>query len=110
MSDDNPSDEPRTGAGLMRKLGIGLVALLLLMVVLYFVVSSAAFVKGFVLPRVAKSLNADITVGDVALSPFSQLTVDKLKVQPKGAEPLLTAEQLRVRYSLLSILRGNYVV
>ena len=110
MDDENSSDEPQTGSGLMRKMAIGVAALLVLLVVLYFVVSSSGFIKGVILPRVAKALNSEITVGDVALSPFSQLTVDKLKVQPHGAELLLTADQLRVRYSLLSILRGNYVV
>lgn len=106
-----------SGSGPLRKFTKGLAVLLVLLVVVYFVVSSSAFFKGVILPRVGKALNAEITADSASLSPFSQVTFEKLKVQPVGAdmpanqaEPLLTADQVKVRYSLLSILRGNYVV
>ncbi|MHC1766094.1 MAG: AsmA family protein [Verrucomicrobiia bacterium] len=108
---DNPTN---SGSGPLRKFLKGVAGLLVLLVIAYFVVSSSAFFKGIILPRVGKSLNAEITAEEASLSPFSQVTFQNLKVQPVGAasrtEPLLTAELVKVRYSLLSILRGNYVV
>ncbi len=104
-------------SGPLRKFLKGVAGLLVLLVIAYFVVSSSAFFKSVILPRVGKSLNVEITTSDASLSPFSQVTFQNLKVQPvnPGAaasrtEPLLTAEQVKVRYSLLSILRGDYVV
>src|SRR6266536_6321637 len=84
--------------------------LAVLLVVLYFVATSAAFLKSVVLPRVSKSLNAEITVGDASLSPFSQVVLRQLIVKTTGAEPLLQANEVRLRYSLWSIIRGNIKV
>lgn len=85
-------------------------ALLLLAVVLYFVATSTAVFKGIILPRVGKTLNAELTVTDARIRPFSKVTLHELKVTPRGAEPLVTASELRVRYRLMSILRGNLVL
>lgn len=108
------TDKANNGSGPLRKFLKAVAGLLVLLVIAYFVISSSAFFKGIILPRVGKSLNAEITAEDASLSPFSQVTFQNLKVQPVDAasrtEPLLTAEQVKVRYSLLSILRGNYVV
>ena len=106
-STTSPAPQPSSA---LRKLSIGLAAVLLLLVALYFVISSSAFVKGVILPRVSKSLNAQISAGDASLSPFSQLVLNQVKVQTTGTEPLLTAETIRVRYGLFSILRGKYEV
>src|SRR5256885_875848 len=84
--------------------------LLLLLVVAYFVATSAPFFKGVILPRVGKALNADVTVGDASLSPFSRIVLRQLKVKTTGAEPLLQADEVRLRYSLWSIIRGNIKV
>jgi uncharacterized protein involved in outer membrane biogenesis len=84
--------------------------LVVLLVVLYFVATSAAFLKSAVLPRVSKSLNAEITVGDASLSPFSQVVLRQLTVKTTGAEPLLQANEVRLRYSLWSIIRGTIKV
>src|SRR6266536_2037609 len=84
--------------------------LVVLLAVLYFVATSAAFLKSVVLPRVSKSLNAEITVGDASLSPFSQVVLRQLIVKTTGAEPLLQANEVRLRYSLWSIVRGNIKV
>src|SRR5437588_2496088 len=84
--------------------------LLLLLVVVYFVATSAPFLKGVILPRVGKALNAEITVGDASISPFSRLILRQLKVKTTGAEPLLQADEVRLRYSLWSILGGNIKV
>ena len=85
-------------------------ALLVLVIALYFVGTSAAFFKGVILPRVGAALNADVTVSDAAISPFSSVTLRDLKVQPRGGEPVFTAREVRARYSLLSILGGKIVV
>src|SRR5436190_13487078 len=85
-------------------------ALLALLVILYFVATSAAFLKGVILPRASKALNAEITVGDAPLSPFSQVVLRQLTVKTSGAEPLLQANEVRLRYSLWSIIGGNIKV
>ena len=83
---------------------------LLLLIVLYFVATSAAFLKGVILPRASKALNAEVTVGDASLSPFSQIILRRLQVRTTGAEPLFQANEVRLRYSLWSILGGNIKV
>ena len=84
--------------------------LVVLVVVLYFVVTSGGFFKGVILPRVSSALHTDVTVTDAEISPFSQIVLRDLKVQTKGAEPILTASTIRLRYGLLAILRGNILV
>src|SRR5436190_1144608 len=83
------------------------VVLVLLLVVAFFVVTSAAFVKSFVLPKVSKAVGAEITVDDVSISAFSQVKLDKLKVQAAGQEPIVEAKEVLVRYSLTDIIGGN---
>src|SRR6266567_9015194 len=85
-------------------------ALLVLLIIFYFVATSSAFFKGVILPRVGKALNAEVTVGDVSLSPFSQVVLRQLKVRTTGAEPLLQANEVRLRYSLWSIIGGHIKV
>lgn len=85
-------------------------ALLVLVVALYFVATSGAFFKGVILPRVGAALNADVTVTDAAISPFSRVSLRELKVQPRGGDPVFTASEVRARYSLWSILGGKIVV
>ncbi len=94
-------------ASLGRKLAIVGGGLLFLLAVLYFVIGSAAFFKEVILPHVAKTLNANIEVGEASISPFSHVVLRRLKVQTTGPEPLLVAEELRVRYRLLDLLRGK---
>jgi len=103
------SNPPRRGGWLKRFAWIG-GALIVLLVCTYFVVTSAGFVRSVVLPRVGRSLNAELSAGDMELSPFSRLVVRNLKLVPRGGEPLLTAEEVRVRYSLGAILRGDILV
>src|SRR5438105_3809888 len=92
--------------------GLALVGagLLVLLVVVYFVATSAAFLKGVILPRVSKALKAEVTVGDASISPFSQVVLRQLKVRTTGAEPLLQANEIRLRYSLWSIIGGKIKV
>lgn len=96
--------KPRRWLRWLAGLAVGVV---LLLVVAYFVVTSSAFLKSAVLPRVGAALNASITVGDASLHPFRQLVLRDLKVQPNGREPLVTADEVRVNYHLWDILHGN---
>ena len=92
---------------ILKLIGIICGALLLLLVVLYFVATSAAFFKGVILPRVSETAHATITVDDAHLSPFSSVTLEGLKVRTTGPEPLLTAREVVARYSLMDILGGH---
>jgi len=94
----------------MRKLAFVFAGLLLLLIICYFFATSSAFFKGFVLPRVSKAAGAEITVTDASISPFSQVILHGLKVQTTGTAPLLSAEEVRARYSLWAILGGNIKV
>src|SRR5437762_8737072 len=94
----------------VRRLALVGAGLLVLLVVVYFVATSAAFLKAVILPRVSKALIAEVTVGDASISPFSQIVLRQLKVKTTGAEPLLQADEVRLRYSLWSIIRGNIKV
>jgi uncharacterized protein involved in outer membrane biogenesis len=82
-------------------------AILVLLIVVYFVATSSAFFKGVILPKVGQAMNASITVGDASISPFSEVVLRDLKVHTTGTEPLLTAREVRARYHLMDILRGN---
>jgi uncharacterized protein involved in outer membrane biogenesis len=83
------------------------VVLILLLVAVWFVVTSSSFFKSFILPRVSKAINATVTVEDAVISPFSHVTLRNLKVQTTGVDPIVTAKEVRVRYHLMDILRGN---
>lgn len=80
---------------------------IVLIVVAYFVGTSSAFFKGVILPKVSKSLNATVSVGDASISPFSQVVLHDLKVQTTGSEPLVSAPEVRLRYSLMDIIGGH---
>ena len=110
MNEETSKSSPAKRGGWLRKLLLIGGLLLGLLVVAFFVVTSGAFVKAVVLPKVGAAINADLAVGDVQFSPFSQLVLRDVKLTPKGAEPLLTASLVRARYSLFAILRGNIVV
>jgi hypothetical protein len=84
-----------------------LAILIALAVTLYFVATSASFLKGVILPQLSKTLHADVTVADASIHPFREISLRDLKVQPKGQQPIITAPEVRVRYNLWDILRGN---
>ena len=93
-----------------RRLAIAAAAIILLLAAGYFVLTSAAFLKGFILPRVSSALNAQVTIADATINPFSAVTLRELKVQTSGPEPIVTAREVRVRYSLSDILGGRIKV
>ena len=99
---------PRKPRRWPRWLGWTGVALLLFILLGYFVGTSAMFIKSFVLPRVSEAAHVTITVSDTSVSPFFKVILRDLKVQTGPAEePLLTAREVRARYSLVDILRGH---
>jgi uncharacterized protein involved in outer membrane biogenesis len=98
---------PKKRRGLLRAIAWIFGILIVLLVVAYFVATSSAFFKGVILPRVGKAMNAQVTVSDASISPFSQVILHNLKVQPTGAETLVTAAEVRLRYSLMDIIKGN---
>jgi uncharacterized protein involved in outer membrane biogenesis len=104
------SSQPAQRRSWGRRLLILSAALLVVLVILYFVATSAVFFKGVILPRVSQALSAEITVGDASISPFSQVVLRQLTVKTSGVEPLLLANEVRLRYSLRSILGGNIKV
>ena len=81
--------------------------LIVLVVVAYFVVTSRAFIKGVVLPRLGSAIRANVTVRDVSFSPFKQIVLRDLKVQAEGQAPVLTVSEVNARYHLWDILGGN---
>jgi len=108
MSDTNVcTPTPKKQRGWLRAMTWGLGILIALLVVVYFAATSEAVFKGLILPRVGKALHAQVTVSGASISPFSQVVLQNLKVQTTGAEPLVTAAEVRLRYRLADILRGN---
>ena len=110
MSGTSESTQPRKGRGWLFKLGVVFGSLFLLLVVAYFVVTSGAFVSGVILPKVGASMNASLSADSISLSPWSEVTIQGLKLQPNGKETLFQASQIRARYSLSDILHGKIVV
>jgi uncharacterized protein involved in outer membrane biogenesis len=106
---ESPSSVPRSGRrrGWLRIIVRLSVVLIVLLVVAWFVVTSSTFFKGFILPRVSKAANATVTVDEAVISPFSHVILRNLKVRTTGAEPLVTAAEIRIRYHLMDFLGGN---
>lgn len=98
---------PRQRRHWLRSLGWLAVLVIVLCIVLYFVVSSPAFLKKQILPRISKSLNANVTVSSAVVNPFSQIVLRDLKIQPTNQPPLVTAREIRMKCSLFDLLAGN---
>lgn len=98
---------PRKRRGWLRAMAWVFGILIVLLVAGYVVATSVAFFKGVILPRVGKAIQAQVTVSDASISPFSQVILQNLKVQTTGSEPLVTIAEVRLCYSLMDILRGN---
>lgn len=105
-----PIEKPAPRRRLGRILAGVAATLLALLVIAYFVATSSAFLKSVILPRAGRAFNAQITVEDASISPFSEIELRGLKVIPNGREQLLSAGVVRARYNLRQILRGNMVV
>ena len=101
------SSSPKKCRRWLRWLAWSTGVLLVLLVAVYFVATSAAFLKSVILPRVSGALNASVTVSDASIHPFSGIVLRDLKVQAAGQPPLVTAPEVRVSYHLFDILGGN---
>lgn len=110
MNASSDSVRPVKRHGLLFKLGVVFGIFVALLVVLYFVVTSSAFFTGFILPKVSKAANAEISVSSASISPWSEVVLNNLKVVPNGREQLVQAELVRARYSLKDIIGGRIVV
>src|ERR1035437_10275791 len=77
---------PKKRRGWLRAIAWIFGILVALLVVVYIVATSGAFCKGVIRPRVGKAMNAQVTVSDASISPFSQVVLKDLKVQTTGAE------------------------
>ena len=118
----NPAPQKKRSIG--KIIGVVLSIPILLVVIGYFVATSSAFFKGVILPQVGKAMNADLTVADASISPFSQVVLTKLEVKPHGKETLLKADEagrfgrrrrdrhqrqirLRIRVNELAVRHGD---
>jgi hypothetical protein len=107
-----PSSTPRSGR---RRRWLRIItgfsgALILLLVAAWFVVTSSAFFRGFILPHVGKAANATVTVDEAIIRPFSEVILRNLKIRTTGDEPVITVTEVRIRYHLRDILGGNFNV
>ncbi|HVV00326.1 MAG TPA: AsmA family protein, partial [Verrucomicrobiae bacterium] len=98
---------PRKRHRILRAAGWAVLVLIVLLIAAYFVATSAAFFKGVILPRVSQSLNAKVTVTDASIHPFKEVILRGLTVKAGGETPLVTAPEVRLRYSLLDIIGGH---
>ncbi len=83
---------------------------LVLLAAVYFTVTSGAFFKAVVVPKIARAMNADVAVADASIHPFSAVTLKSLTVRTTGAEPAVSIDEVRLRYSLSAILGGTLQV
>ncbi|HEX4120606.1 MAG TPA: AsmA family protein [Verrucomicrobiae bacterium] len=94
----------------LRILLYGAVGLFLFLILAYFVVTSEAFFKGAVLPRISRAIGAEMTVADASVSPFSHISLKQVKIVGPGGEPFFEAADIRLDYSLMRILGGTLKV
>src|SRR5215831_15309598 len=97
------------GRWLRKLIRLGVV-LVILLVLLYFVVTSGIFFTGVILPRIGSAIELDLSAADAQISPFSHVMVRDLKAQAKRGEPLLKVHEVRASYNLRAILGGDIVV
>jgi AsmA family len=104
----SPAPRKRHGWLRIRAWMVGI--FIVLLVIVYFVATSSGFFKSVILPKVSTALGANVTVSSASISPFKQVVLRDLKVQTTGTEPLVSAPEVRLRYSLGAIIGGNIKV
>ena len=104
---DAPTREPLKRRSWPRVLGWIAGILIALVIAFYFVLTSSRFFTVRVLPRVSRAINANVTVTSAEIHPFSLIILRDLKIQPTNQPPVLTAREVRLKYSLLDILGGD---
>ncbi|MCX7867670.1 MAG: AsmA-like C-terminal region-containing protein [Limisphaera sp.] len=88
-------------------IGLGAAVLLLLLTVAWWVITSNAFFQAAILPRIGRTLNARVEVGQAEIRPFRGITLRRVQIRTDDREPLLEATELRVRYSLRGLWDGR---
>src|SRR5688572_26741390 len=73
----------------------------------YLVTCTPAFFRRVVLPRLANSLDSEVTVGEVRFRPLTSVWLKNVRITPRGKPPLLSAAEVSARYSALALLRGR---
>lgn len=106
MSEATPSSTSKPRRWLRLVVWAAAVGVVLL-IIGYFVISSGAFFRAVILPKVSNSLGAEVTAAEASVRPLSQVVLGGLKVQVPGRQPVLTAQQVRLRYRLRDILAGR---
>lgn len=81
-----------------------------MLVAFYFFLTSSVFLKAFVVPRLAHALNARVQIDSLSLSPFSSLQLRQVRVETWGTNPVFQAQEVRLRYRLLSLMRGKIYI
>jgi uncharacterized protein involved in outer membrane biogenesis len=84
--------------------------LIFLLLVAYFVLTSSWFLQSVIVPRIGRAMNCTLSVGDLEVRPFSEVTLTQIKLTPNGADTLFEAKRVYARYKLTSILRGHILV
>lgn len=87
-----------------------LLFLIFLLLVGYFVLTSSWFLQSVVVPRIGQAMNCTLTVSDLEVRPFSEVTITQVKLTPNGADTLFEAKRIQLRYDLIAILRGRILV
>src|SRR5687768_10259488 len=104
----NPHPHPRSRLRLFKRvLAVLAILLVALLIAAYFALSSPVIIQKFVLPKVSKALNAQVTAEKGKLRPFSGLDLEGVSVKPRGEETIFRTQSLKARYHLLAILRGQ---
>ena len=104
----DPLKPPKPKRRWPRRIAWGAVGLSIFLVVAYLFVTSFLFLKMFVLPQVRAQVNGPVEVADARVSLFFGVTLRGVKVGGTPfEEPLARVDELRVRHSLLDILRGR---
>lgn len=76
----------------------------------YFLLTRSAVLKALVLPRLGAALQARVTADTIVLRPWSEVRLTAVELTPAGEPTLFRAAEVAVRYDLLSVLRGRYVL
>ena len=84
--------------------------ILVLIVGLYFILTSSVFLQKVVVPKVGTALGSEVTLAKLDVSPFSSISFSDFRLTPEGGETLVTAKQVVLRYGLMSILKGTIQV
>src|ERR1043165_9086685 len=105
-----PQPTPRKRHRLLKTLVWLFCIFVILLVAVYFVGTSSVFLKSVILPKVGKSMNADITVSDASIHPFKEIVLHNFTVKTTGDEPLVVAPEVHAKYSLMDIIGGKIQV